>query len=336
MSKSKKTKKPRNSLTIYSLKEEIEAPDDAVKRNSELNHDTLTLGGVEAELYIQPERPRYPNWSRLLTEVVDFKKMGIGSSSSAGVLIVPAAGRLFALTFGWGRHLLHPGVWEERFGLKVALNAIDPKSVRSIDRKSFESLGRQVQEQATRPAEATDFGLDIETDMLRAVTGTPLDPAMGLRVTGKDSLVANVEFGLDGIPGYLVACDKLAKDTSYKTNYPWVDHIAEVTDARLRDRLDEKLVKRLQEENFDRLWLAVPDRIDWGQVDAGARRWIRPLTFSFPICSRNSASPRRSPSSSSRASGPTASATTKTTRSSDGRPTTASASRSMRAIAPTC
>lgn len=263
----KKTRKPRNSLTIYSLKEEIEAPDDAIKPNSDLNHDTLKIGGVDAEFYVQPARSRLPKWSRLFKEAVNLKKFGIGSSNAAAVLIVPAADRLFALTFGWGRHVLHQGVWEERFGLKVALNAIDPKSIRSIDRQSFESMGRQVQEQATRPAEATDFGLDIETDMLRAVTGTPVNPTIGLRVTGKDSLVANVEFGLDGIPDYLAACDKLAKDTTYKKNYPWVDHIAEVTDAKLRDRLDDKLVQRVREENFDRLWLAVPERIDWGQVD---------------------------------------------------------------------
>ena len=34
------------------------------------------------------------------------------SASAAGVLIVKAAGRHFALRFGQGRHLLKPGAWE--------------------------------------------------------------------------------------------------------------------------------------------------------------------------------------------------------------------------------
>lgn len=259
-------KKPRFTLSVYLLKESVEAADDAIK-DSNLEHETLEFGGVEAELYVLPAFTKPPRWSRLFTGAVDFDKLGIRLSNAAAVMVVPAAGRLFALTFGFGRHLLRPGTWEERFGLKVTLNAIDPKSIRSIDRKSFESLGRHVQEQATRPAEATEFGLDIEQDMLRAVTGTPLDPAFSARVHGKDCLVANVEFGLEGIVAFLEECDGYAKDDTYKENFPWVDHISEISDAILREKLDDQLVDRIKGHEFDRLWLAVPEQVDWSRVD---------------------------------------------------------------------
>ena len=45
--------------------------------------------------------------------------------------------RIFALAFGYGRNLLKPGVWEERFGLKTALNVIDLEKLRSINKKNM-------------------------------------------------------------------------------------------------------------------------------------------------------------------------------------------------------
>lgn len=263
----KSKKRPHYRLSIYLLKDDIKTPDDAIKVAGVLEHETLHLDGIEAELYVQPAYTKAPRWSKLFEGVIDLKKLGIRSSNAAAAMVVPAAGRLFAVTFGFGRHLLRPGVCEERFGLKVTLNAINPQSIRSIDRKTFESLGRHVQEQTSRPAGATDFGLDIEQDMLRAVTGTPRDPELGSRLHGKVALVANVDFGLDRVVDYLEKCEELAHDDSYKTEYPWVDHISEITDAALKNRLDEELVDRIRDERFDRLWLAVPDRIDWGEVD---------------------------------------------------------------------
>lgn len=263
----KSGKGPSHRLSIYRLKDDVGAPDDAVEVGRGLKHETLDLDGIEAELYVQSAYSKLPRWSKLFAGVVDLAKLGIRSSSAAAVLVVPAAGRLFALTFGFGRHLLRPGTWEERFGLRVTLNAIDPNSIRSIDRKTFESLGRHVQEQTSRPAGAAEFGLDVEQDMLRAATGTPSDPKNGLRLHGKDSLVANVDFGLAGVVQFLQRCEELANDDAYKKEYPWVDHIAEIADTTLKDELDQELVNRIRDKDFDRLWLAVPDRIDWGEVD---------------------------------------------------------------------
>lgn len=260
-------KKPHHRFTIYLLKDDIEAPDDAIKRSGDLEYQTVSIGDAEGHLYVQPAYTKPPRWSKLFEGRVDLDKLGIKSSSAAAALVVEAAGRLFAITFGFGRHLLVPGSWEEQFGLKVTLNTIDPKSIRSIDRKTFESLGRHVQEQTTRPAEATEFGLDIDQDMLCAATGTPRDQEVGARLNGKDALVANVDFDLDGLVPYLEKCEALAKNDVYKAEYPWVDHISEISDKALRDELDEELVGRIRGGNFERLWLAVPDRIEWAEVD---------------------------------------------------------------------
>jgi uncharacterized protein (TIGR04141 family) len=49
----------------------------------------------------------------------------------------PVDDRLFALTFGQGRFLLHPDAYEEWFGLVVTLNSIGSDALRSIDKRTF-------------------------------------------------------------------------------------------------------------------------------------------------------------------------------------------------------
>jgi uncharacterized protein (TIGR04141 family) len=45
--------------------------------------------------------------------------------------------------------------------------------------------------------------LDVDRDLLRAVTGVPRDRRYGTRLTGMDSLVAQVRTELDDLPPIL-------------------------------------------------------------------------------------------------------------------------------------
>lgn len=263
----RKQDRPRHSVSVYAIKPSFRSPDDIIKPRAEMTSRNLRIGSTRSHLYIAPAERRVPRWAEIFGNRIDVDELGIYTSNAAGVLLIPTSQRFFALTFGFGRYLLRNEVIEERFGLKATLNAIDPESIRSLDRKSFESLARQVHEQATRPAPARDFGLDIEQDMLRAVVGTPKDPSFASRMYGKDAVVANINHGLEDIVNFLERCDAFARDKSYKKTYPWVDHIAEISDKAKISDLDESLLKRIKHRNFDGLWLALPERIEWHRVD---------------------------------------------------------------------
>lgn len=62
------------------------------------------------------------------------------------VLLVKASKRLFALTFGSGRHLLEYGAYERNFGLRVALNLVDPDQIRSAQSRTFVDTALQILE----------------------------------------------------------------------------------------------------------------------------------------------------------------------------------------------
>lgn len=251
------------NLTVYLIKAEF-AEDYAfiVKRES-LETCVIQFGDdVVGELFIKQSEPHLPQWARIFKGSEDFKKVELKTSSASAILVVEVDDLTFVLTFGHGRHLLVLGSWEERFGLLVSLNSISTK-VRSIDKKTFDALSRHSREQSSREVSANEFGINVEQDLLRAVAGTPDDKALGNKMTGMDGLNVSAKVDLVQVPALLGKYHGKFKETTYKKNYPWVDQIAELKDRRKIAELDGILVDRLRQKNADRLWLAVPEIIDW-------------------------------------------------------------------------
>jgi uncharacterized protein (TIGR04141 family) len=66
---------------------------------------------------------------------------------------------------------------------------------------TFDTISQQSQIQASREAPIADFGLDVEQDLLRAVTGKPKREQLGTTLTGKDALNTKVRVTLANLPG---------------------------------------------------------------------------------------------------------------------------------------
>jgi uncharacterized protein (TIGR04141 family) len=212
-----------------------------------------------------PSRP--PRWLAFLEDAID-KTPKLYNASNGALLTVKWGKRTFAFSFGHGRHLLQPGSWEDNFGLKVTLNSVDPGRLKSVDRKTFDAISCHTRTQASQEGDVTAFGLNIEQDLLRAATGYPLDEKLGTRMTGMDSLLVAVPTTLRGLADLLGHYLGKFHDDSYKKSFPWVDHIAEVRDPKLRDQLDDELIRMLRTEDPSDMsaWLAVPDLIEWAEI----------------------------------------------------------------------
>jgi uncharacterized protein (TIGR04141 family) len=158
-----------------------------------------------------------------------------------------------------------PDCWEERFGLRVAVNCIDPAKLRSLDKRTFDALSTHSRIQGSREGSAPDFGLDVEQDLVRAVTGTPNDELYGSRLGGMDSLHCVVRTTVADLKPLLRRYAEKSEDDAYKKTFPWIDHIAEVTDKKLVEQLDELLIQAINGQR-ERCWLCVPEIIDWGRT----------------------------------------------------------------------
>jgi len=242
-----------------------------------VSHGSRSIG----TLYVKTPRSAAPSWLSLFAGYADLHSLRLRNASTSAVLMTRRGGRLFAVPFGYGRHLLAPGSWEENFGLRTTLNIVEPEKIRSIDRKRFDAIARQTREQASREGRIDEFGLDIEQDLLRALVGVPRDGELGRRVAGMDALTPTVDVELKDLPELLKRYARAYRRRAYKQHFPWVDHIAEVRDPRIKEPLEDLLIERLGDDRPEKCWLAVPVQVDWSRVGGfryggGKREELKP------------------------------------------------------------
>jgi len=246
-------------LTIYLLRE-LAVPEKAISRSSK----KITIDPNHT-VYIKRKKAHHPSWAAFFGNRVDPDEFGKVSSSGA-LLLCPVAGRYFAITFGTGRYLLDPLAVEQRFGLLVTLNTVDPGKVKSIDKASLDRQGMQSRTQASRDASARDFGLDIEQDLIRAVAGIPLDGLIGETIAGFDSLHVNARIEFQKLRDRLDTYLTKSRETTYQQEFGWIDHVREIRDEKLNEQLTRHLVKEMKSASPKNLWMAPDGIIDPNDV----------------------------------------------------------------------
>jgi uncharacterized protein (TIGR04141 family) len=266
-----------DTLTVYLLKPKSRAADALDPRKRLVRHEVRDAGRLVGELYVAQSKDETPRWLRYFDGAVQPLPR-LSNRSASALLLVPRGAQLFAVTFGFGRHFLKVGTWVENFGLRVTLNCIEPASIRSLERKTFDAISRLTRTQAVHEGTAAQFGVDVEQDLLRAITGRPTDERLGARLTGADALIAPAPKRVRDMPARLGTYYRHYSGTKYRDGFAWVDHIAEVKDAKHVSALDDVLRERLRDGRTDGISLAPPDMIDWARV-RGFRFRVKGETF---------------------------------------------------------
>jgi len=254
-------------LTIYLVKDEFQKIEDIVKPNAIYKEYPIRIGSEDiGTLLVSRSYSKHPRWATLFAGVVDTNLFGKNQSTGA-LLIVKEQNRLFLFSFGQGRHIARTECIETNFGLRAALNILDPNSIRSLDKSSLEAQPKQAREQSGEAVGLDFFGIDIESDLLRAITGQPKLEGFGNRVSGGDSIKLSIDVGLEGFRALLIQIYKAYDSNEYKEGpFSWIDHIGELKDKLFKEKLNNKLVEKLNQNEFDRIWLCAPKILNWDRV----------------------------------------------------------------------
>jgi uncharacterized protein (TIGR04141 family) len=261
-------------LSIFLLKEGV-SEKEIIEPSHVPRATEIDVGGVKGTVYTQGVDPRPPAWAEFFGSSLDPAALGLLTANASALLAVPMKNRTFAITFGYGRFLLNSMVIEPRFGLYATLNSVPADKIRSIDKKTFESILRHTREQTSKDTSIGDFGLDVERDIVHAVTGTPSDSDLGKRFAGKDALAVTRKVTLHELPELLQLYLAKSEQTTYRDRFAWIDNIREVRDKAQKKQLDGALVEMLRTAENLKAWLAVPDLLDWSEVDGFSYRFSK-------------------------------------------------------------
>jgi len=258
--------KKLNHLSIFLIKPAYTDAESILNTDScEPPVDVQIAGSDSGQLFVRKTPPSPPKWAALFNEYIDINTLAVRGISA--VFLINVNGRYFALAFGQGgRFLIKDDVSEERFGLLCALNSVDPKSFRCVDVQSLDAIQSHTRIQSAQETTPDQFGLDVEQDMLKAIVGAPLNQALGVRMTGSDSLSVAVRMDLSDLPFLLNEYRRKFESDLRAQDYQWVNNISITKSAAMIDTLEAALNTKLAARSFDGVWLSIPEIIEWNTV----------------------------------------------------------------------
>jgi uncharacterized protein (TIGR04141 family) len=121
--------------------------------------------------WIKKNEPKPTDWSAWLEEGFDLADKRPESQSSGCVILLRSHERVFAASFGTGRHAIPEELIEGDFGLTVALNEVNPKQLRSLVTKTIDVKTRQRDTKKLGGADVPEFALDLDVEWLRSAEG---------------------------------------------------------------------------------------------------------------------------------------------------------------------
>lgn len=261
------------TISIYLLKPEVVQASDALREDAvDLEEHRFSAGGAQGIVFVAPATQSEPHWVKLVGPATQ-PPVDQRSQSTSAVLVLQAAERWFAVAFGRGRTLLNPARYVRRFGLRVALNAVDPERLRGAQARTFNDHALQTQRQISRLSRVQALELDVERDLVTALGGTLADEALGRRIDGRDAVRLTAELDAAALASKCAQLFSESQQTRYKAAFPWIDTIEEVTDPVEIVDLESRAAERLGRRNFAAFDLFPPELVTHEVV--GYRVWPR-------------------------------------------------------------
>ena len=257
----------KNKLSVYLVKEGITSANDIFEDPGKIR--VLERYSENSAAYFVPSLAHEPNWLRNF-----FLRGGDGmllQANSRVVLIksiqIDEEYRTFALTFGYARFLFREDVLEEQFGLKIVLNSIKQNQIRRISKASVGSNQKQSDEQLPKSSDISEFGFDVNRDLMKNVSGKSEDDMFEKSMlTGGDIFSLTVARDISNIDEFLVFCYRRFKEDTYRERFAWVDNIKYVKEKTVIQRLNQRLIATIRANEFDRVWMAVPEVVAWEDI----------------------------------------------------------------------
>ena len=185
-----------------------------------------------------------PKWAHFL-ELSEDEKNKVTNFTAFCVVFVKASDRWFAISFGMGHVKLDLAAFEQNFGLRVVLNSVNPKQLKSTDYRTPDENTLSRRAQASRGSDQTAFAFNNERDIVRGLAGIPKDSNFGSHVAGTDGLTLNRKININELPHVCSETLKIYGKLDYKTEFGWIDQIRHIRDKTLIRNLNNKLIKAI-------------------------------------------------------------------------------------------
>lgn len=244
-------------FSIYLLREDYNAD------NSLVNDHNLAAAQADhlpedAVVYILDADRKRP-WWRSYFGIED----DIWQEFKGALLFMPVGGRCFAICFGQVYHNLKDVAYEYDFGLRVTLNMLDPKELRSADMVE-PGPARRKRTQVPISTELTYLDFDANSEIIKSLTGKVKPEFVELfkSATGAASLKISLKIEPEELPDRCSRFLELYESDEYKASFPNIENITPVRNPADVAPLDAHLLASIKGKD-GATTLTIPDIVDY-------------------------------------------------------------------------
>ncbi|MFF5400487.1 DUF6119 family protein [Peribacillus butanolivorans] len=223
----------------------------------------------EFKVYIQRNRTKEPKWIAFLEDDLEIpNREQIRNSVNSFVILVKIYKNdlpyFFAITGGFGFTAINRNNLENGFGLKVALNTIDSRELKSFDVRNIDLKTKQKRVLINKGSELGEFDLDFEQDLINLVSGKTANETIGTSIKGStSSLSLNSDVTFSNLGDKCSQLLDLFLSEDYKEDFGFIDNVNIVRDPDIISKLTQDLFETLRNRETDHLSLTYPDMIEY-------------------------------------------------------------------------
>lgn len=245
-------------FSIFLLKEGFDST-NSLKEHNHLDEEFPANSlPAESKLYVLDSPPYEPWWH----EYFDVQKPILQASKGA-IIFIPTQNRCFALSFGHVAHNLKDNSYEYDFGIRVTLNSLDPKKLKSADTVE-PGAARRRRTQVPSAADLTFLDFDSNIEIIKSLTGQVKDELVEIfkSATGSTSLKIGLKNPPHELPTICNTLLNLYQSEEYLTNFPSIGKISPERDPDVTTPLDDLLLEKFKNHSED-IYLSIPDVVDY-------------------------------------------------------------------------
>ena len=249
----------KKTLTLYLAKPDVENFDNLLTENGidKLSHRTTRIiepegFGDQAKIYIFVGPASEPNFMKTLRSEFDIGAQ-VKAKSVCALLMFEIRSRIFIATFSYAWMYLNAENIEGDFGLRVAINALNDKKLKRLERANLGDALRGIS-QSPFQRDFNSFGVDDALDLIRNISGITKESVSADSLTGATSLRISGDYEIEELPELSIEAFNLYSSASYQqSSFKVLDTVSPINDARLIKLLDNLAITSIQnnERNFE-------------------------------------------------------------------------------------
>ena len=259
----------QQQLSIYLLKDHIANAAGALRQGAQ--YDAAALPDdfpASLSLFVRPSVSNPPAWVRYLPVATQNQLQALYTASAGAVIFVEARGRLFAVCFGTGWHLLKKDVIIRSFGLRAALALVDPTTLQAVDISTYDNFAKYRRVSTSKGTTMESFDIEGQLDLLRGVVGVCSRSALAVKIGGRDPCILWTRTEMDQLPKLCAVLLRAYASKRVEQRYPVIDNVSQVRDPAENARLDSVLDAVLAANPNHDVTVAPSEVVNWDDVQA--------------------------------------------------------------------